>query len=137
MNDVVREVGGTLGIAVLGSILTSGYGSAWTTPWPACPPEPPPRRATASARPTRSPRDWRRRRRQARSHLADSAFVNAMSTTATIAAAVAVIGALIALVFLPARARDEAPVAALAPVAADQTNPKMARAPHGARAGKG
>ena len=28
MNDVVREVGGTLGIAVLGSVLTSCYGSA-------------------------------------------------------------------------------------------------------------
>ena len=27
MNDVVRELGGTLGVAVLGSILASGYGS--------------------------------------------------------------------------------------------------------------
>ena len=28
MNDVVREVGGTLGIAVLGSVLNSAFGSA-------------------------------------------------------------------------------------------------------------
>ena len=27
MNDVVRELGGTLGVAVLGSVLTSSYGS--------------------------------------------------------------------------------------------------------------
>jgi hypothetical protein len=37
-------------------------------------------------------------------HLANGAFVDAMATTATIAAAAAVIGALIALAFLPARA---------------------------------
>ena len=32
MNDVVREVAGTLGIAVLGSVLASAYARAWTAP---------------------------------------------------------------------------------------------------------
>ena len=45
-----------------------------------------------------SPAAWSRR---------NSAFVDAMATTATIAAAIAVVGALIAAAFLPARARTE------------------------------
>ena len=32
MNDVVREVGGTLGVAVLGSVLASGYGGSMDEP---------------------------------------------------------------------------------------------------------
>ena len=40
---------------------------------------------------------------------ANSAFVDALTTTATLGAAAAVIGALIALAFLPARARAEQP----------------------------
>ena len=40
---------------------------------------------------------------------ANGAFVDAMATTATLAAAAAVIGALIALAFLPSRARTETP----------------------------
>ena len=54
MNDVVREVGGTLGIAVLGSILSSSYGSGMDDATAGLPTRRPRRRATASARPTRS-----------------------------------------------------------------------------------
>jgi hypothetical protein len=50
---------------------------------------------------------------------ANSAFVDAMATTATLAAAAAVIGALIALAFLPSRARVESP----APLGADLLEP--------------
>jgi hypothetical protein len=42
------------------------------------------------------------------SHLADQAFVDAMTTTATLAAGVALVGALIAAAFLPSRARNRA-----------------------------
>jgi DHA2 family multidrug resistance protein-like MFS transporter len=38
---------------------------------------------------------------------ADQAFVHAMSTTTTVAAAVALLGAVVALAFLPSRARPE------------------------------
>ena len=81
MNDVVREVGGTLGIAVLGSILTSGYGSGMDD-------------ATAG-----------------------------LLTAALLAAGAAVVGALIALAFLPSRAaRGAAP----APTAGERLQPAMA-----------
>ena len=53
---------------------------------------------------------------------ANSAFVDAMATTATLAAAAAVIGALIALAFLPSRARAEHP----APLGAELLEPAMA-----------
>jgi hypothetical protein len=51
-------------------------------------------------------------------HLADSAFVDAMSTTATLATAVALVGAVIALLFLPSRARAQAPAPVPEPAAA-------------------
>ena len=35
MNDVVREVGGTLGVAVLGSVLTSSFASGMADASPA------------------------------------------------------------------------------------------------------
>jgi hypothetical protein len=51
-------------------------------------------------------------------HVADSAFVDAMSTTATLATAVALFGALVALVFLPSRAPAEVPAALPEPASA-------------------
>ena len=49
MNDVVREVGGTLGVAVLGSVLASSYGDGRTAPSRGCRTTPLRPRATASA----------------------------------------------------------------------------------------
>jgi EmrB/QacA subfamily drug resistance transporter len=106
-NDVVREVGGTLGVAVLGSLLTSSYGSRMdgaVTGLPAG-------AADAATDSVGAAHD-------VAGHLgggvgarlvgvADQAFVDAMATTATLAAAAAVMGALIALAFLPSRARPE------------------------------
>ncbi|MDZ5620072.1 MFS transporter [Nocardioides sp. HM23] len=103
MNDVLRELGGTLGVAVLGSILASKYGSSIdgsvsTLPEPV---------AAAS-------QDSVEGAHVVAAQLggdsatnliasADQAFVTAMGTTTDIAAAVALAGALVALVFLPAR----------------------------------
>ena len=110
MNDVVRELGGTLGVAVLGSILASSYGSGMDDATAGLPPR---RRRGGERQRRRGPRGRRAaRRRSAAPQLIDaanSAFVDAMATTATLAAAAAVIGALIALAFLPSRARAEAP----------------------------
>jgi EmrB/QacA subfamily drug resistance transporter len=105
MNDVVRELGGTLGVAVLGSILASSYGSSMDDataglPHPA---------AEAAG-------DSVGAAHEVGGHLAggsgaklietaNGAFVDALTTTATLGAAAAVIGALIALAFLPSRAR--------------------------------
>ena len=93
MNDVVREVGGTLGVAVLGSFLSSGFSSAMDSSVAGLSPEQAhaasdsvgaahavAAQLDATAAPTLVA-------------AADQAFVDAMATTATIAAAVALIGA--------------------------------------------
>ena len=102
MNDVVREVAGTLGIAVLGSVLASSYASGMDGVVSGLPAD----AATAASDSVGA------------AHVvaaqvggadlvaaANQAFVDAMGTTASIAAAVAIVGALIAAVFLPARVR--------------------------------
>ena len=117
MNDVVREVGGTLGIAVLGSILASAYASGIDGAVSTLPAD-----AAAAA----SDNVGAAHEVAAQSGATDlvaaanQAFVDAMSTTAGIATAIAVAGALIAAAFLPARARQDsvAPGGALAEGAA-------------------
>ena len=122
MNDVVREVGGTLGIAVLGSILSSSYGSGMDDATAGLP------QAAGEAA-----SDSVGAAHEVGAQLgggagatlidsANSAFVDAMTTTATLAAGAAVIGALIALAFLPSRARAEKP----ASLGSDLLKPAMA-----------
>jgi EmrB/QacA subfamily drug resistance transporter len=98
MNDVVREVGGTLGIAVLGSVLATSYASNMD-------------RAPEAARDSVGAAHAVAAQTGATDLVAtaNQAFVDAMSTTAGIAAAIAMVGAVIALAFLPARARAEDP----------------------------
>jgi predicted MFS family arabinose efflux permease len=94
MNDTVRMVGGALGVAVLGSVLATGYRGGMDD-------------APAAAQESvgaalAAGRD---------SALADQAidaFVNGMHTTAIVAAAVALSGAVLAAAFLPRRARAAA-----------------------------
>jgi EmrB/QacA subfamily drug resistance transporter len=105
MNDVVREVAGTLGVAVLGSILSSAYASGMDGAVDGLPSE----AATAAsdsvggAHEVAAGMDGQTAADLAAA--ANGAFVDAMSTTASVAAAIAVVGALIAAAFLPARAR--------------------------------
>jgi EmrB/QacA subfamily drug resistance transporter len=121
MNDVVRELGGTLGVAVLGSILSSSYSSSMGDATAGLPH---PAAAAASDSVGAAHEVAAQLGGRAGAKLIDtanSAFVNAMTTTATLAAAAAVIGALIALAFLPSRARAEAP----APLGPDALAPAM------------
>jgi EmrB/QacA subfamily drug resistance transporter len=105
MNDVVREVGGTLGVAVLGSFLSSGFASAMDGSVPDLPAE----QAEAAGDSVGAAHAVAAQLGGgAAARLVDAsnhAFVDAMATTASIAAAVALAGALIAAAFLPARAR--------------------------------
>jgi EmrB/QacA subfamily drug resistance transporter len=107
MNDVVREVGGTLGIAVLGSALTSAYAGGMDGAVAGLPAE----SAGAASDSVGAAHEVAAQvGGSAGADLvstANHAFVDALSTTASIAAAVAVAGALIALAFLPARPRAE------------------------------
>ena len=121
MNDVVREVAGTLGVAVLGSLLSSAYASGMDGATDGLPAD-----AAAAAS------DSVGAAQQVAADVGGSAgadlvassqqaFVDAMSTTASVAAAIAVAGALIAAAFLPARARarsERAPAALPEPAAA-------------------
>jgi hypothetical protein len=107
MNDVVREVGGTLGVAVLGSILASSYASGMSGATAGLP-------ADAAAAAGDSVGAAHAVAAQVGSSslvdAANQAFVDAMGTAAGIAAAIAVVGALIAAAFLPSGARAEAVV---------------------------
>jgi hypothetical protein len=98
MNDVVREVAGTLGIAVLGSVLASAYSGGMDGAVAGLP-------GGAAAAASDSVGAAHAVAAQLGSAdlvaASNQAFIDAMS----IAAAVAVVGALIAAFFLPARAR--------------------------------
>jgi EmrB/QacA subfamily drug resistance transporter len=113
MNDVVREVGGTLGVAVLGSVLASAYASGMDGATDGL-------SAEAAAAASDSIGGAHAVAAEAGGETAatlvstaNDAFVDAMSTTAGVAAAIALAGALIAAAFLPARARAKAAAGAL------------------------
>jgi hypothetical protein len=103
MNDTTRQVGGALGVAVLGSILASGYGAAIE-----------PALHTAPSQVTQAAGDSIGAAATIAAQLgsrgegllaaARSAFIEGMGDAVLVGAGVAVAGALLVLVFLPARA---------------------------------
>jgi EmrB/QacA subfamily drug resistance transporter len=113
VNDTTREIGGTLGVAVLGSIMASVYGGRILdalsgTPLPAG-------LRTAAG-------DSLAEALQIAGNVggaggrgialaAQDAFVHAFQIGSVVTGAVAVAGAVLALLFLPSRSRDEEPVA--------------------------
>jgi len=107
MNDVVREVGGTLGVAVLGSVVSTGYASGMDGATSGLPHG----AAEAASDSVGGAHEVAAEIGGAASTklivLADQAFIDAMTTAAGVAAGVALVGALIAALFLPARARTE------------------------------
>jgi EmrB/QacA subfamily drug resistance transporter len=115
VNDTTRQVGGALGVAVLGSVVTSGYATriasalhGGISPAAASAAHDSVGGAIGAAQQVGG---------QAGQVLAAAArhgFVGAMRPAMLIAAAVTVAGALVVLLFLPARAVDESDVAVLA-----------------------
>jgi hypothetical protein len=106
MNDTVRLVGGTLGVAILGSLLSSGYG-ADMEPAVKSLPQPAADAATDSLGHASVVADQiGGSAGQALSNAAETAFTTAMSTSLTVAAATALAGAVLALVVLPGRSRE-------------------------------
>ena len=102
MNDTTRMVGGALGVAVMGSALSSSYGSIM---------EPvvtqlPPAAAAAASDSVGAAIEVARRAGPLGGELVDvarSAFVDAMGDALLIGASIAVLGAVIVLSWLPAR----------------------------------
>jgi EmrB/QacA subfamily drug resistance transporter len=109
VNDTTREVGGTLGVAVLGSIMASVYGSQIVgalsgTPLPTA------ARAAAGdslAAALQVAAQVGGAAGQDLASAARDAFVQAFQIGSLVTGAVALAGAVIALVFLPARPREE------------------------------
>jgi len=105
VNDTTREVGGALGVAILGSLLAAGYHASMTDS-AAVHALPPAQAAVAHDSLGGAVQVAGQLGGAGQSLLADAshAFVNAMSSTVLVGAGVALIGALIALVWLPSRA---------------------------------
>jgi len=106
MNDTTRQVGGALGVAILGSVLSSSFGSAIAPALRGLPAS-----AAAAARDSIGGASFVAARMggpdgRALLQAARGAFVIGMGHAVLIAAGVALLGAVVALVFLPARARD-------------------------------
>ncbi|CAN5650779.1 MFS transporter [soil metagenome] len=106
MNDTTRMVGGALGVAVIGSVLSSSYGEAIT---PAVSNLPPPAASAASDSVGGALSVAGRIGPQASELVlaARSAFVESMGDAILVAAGVAMLGAMVALFFLPARPRSD------------------------------
>jgi EmrB/QacA subfamily drug resistance transporter len=109
VNDTTRTAGGTLGVAVLGSLLSSGYRGgmdAVTAQLPA------PAREAANDSIAGAMAVAHRIGDGRLAAAAQDAFLSGMHTAALVAAAIALAGALVALVFLPSYERAPEPVTA-------------------------
>jgi EmrB/QacA subfamily drug resistance transporter len=108
VNDTTREVGGALGVAILGSITASSYRSTITaSPVYAAASEQSAAAAAAIKDSVGGAAEVAQRvpaaAATALTDTANAAFVHALSHTVLVAAAIALVGALVALVFLPSR----------------------------------
>jgi EmrB/QacA subfamily drug resistance transporter len=114
MNDTVRMVGGTLGVAVLGSLLSSRYGADMDGAVDGLPDS----AATAAGESIGHASVVADRMGgdvgATLDRVAETAFTSAMSTTLIVAAGVAMAGAIVARIVLPGRERERVEKAALA-----------------------
>ncbi|MGC2240363.1 MAG: DHA2 family efflux MFS transporter permease subunit [Acidimicrobiia bacterium] len=107
MNDTTRQIGGALGVAILGSVLASAYSSSMAPAVASLPPQ-------AAAQASDSIGGAVRVAGQlgdagpALLRAATSSFIDGMQTAVWVAAAVALIGAILTWLFLPARPREMA-----------------------------
>ena len=113
MNDTVRMVGGTLGVAVLGSLLSGRYGADMHVAVEGLPAQ-----AQHAAEGSIGGAGVVADRLgggagSSLERLAETAFSSAMGTSLTVAAAVAMAGAFVALFVLPGRERERVEKAAL------------------------
>jgi EmrB/QacA subfamily drug resistance transporter len=106
MNDTTRMVGGTLGVAVLGSLLSSGYGADMERVTAGLDPRAAEFAGESIGAAGRVAERIGGEAGAALSQAADGAFVSAMSTALTAGAGVALAGAVFALVVMPRRERE-------------------------------
>jgi EmrB/QacA subfamily drug resistance transporter len=106
MNDTTRQVGGALGVAIVGSIMSSSYSSHMAAAVKGLPAQ-----AAAAARNSVGAATGVAQHAgpagAALLRSAHIAFVNAMGDAVMVAAGVALLGAIVSLLFLPARPIEE------------------------------
>lgn len=105
MNDTTRQVGGALGVAILGSVLASSYGASIAPALVGLPPE----AAAAAGDSVGGAIGVASQMGDAGVQLvaaANEAFVGAMSSAVWVAAGMALLGAILTWLYLPARALD-------------------------------
>ncbi|HTN81426.1 MAG TPA: DHA2 family efflux MFS transporter permease subunit [Acidimicrobiales bacterium] len=107
VNDTTREIGGALGVAVIGSVLASVYSSHLTDAASGRLPQPALDTATSSVGAALAVAQRIGPAAEPLVSAARQAFVDGMVIGSRLTAVVAVIGALVALKWLPARATDE------------------------------
>jgi EmrB/QacA subfamily drug resistance transporter len=107
MNDVVREVGGTLGVAVLGSILSTSYASGMDDATSGLPHGAAEAASDSVGGAHEVAAEMSAGAGAKLIGLADQSFVDAMNNASSLAAGIALVGAFVALAFLPSRARKE------------------------------
>ena len=112
VNDTTREIGGTLGVAVLGSIMASVYGGQILDALSGAPLPAGLRTAAGDslAAALQIAGDVGGTAGQGIALAAQDAFVHAFQIGSVVTGAVALVGAAIALLFLPARSREEEPI---------------------------
>jgi EmrB/QacA subfamily drug resistance transporter len=102
MNDTTRQVGGALGVAILGSILASNYSSAMTPAVAALPPQAG-EIASDSIGGAVAVASQIGEAGAALFQVASEAFIDGMTSAVWVAAGVALVGAVVTWLYLPAR----------------------------------
>ena len=105
MNDTTRMVGGSLGVAVLGSLLSSGYGGDMDRITAGMDPRAAEAAGESIGAAGRVAKRVGGETGAALAQAADGAFVSAMSSALAVGAGVALVGAVFALVVMPRRER--------------------------------
>ncbi len=111
MNDTTRQVGGALGVAIIGSVLSSVYGSRITDALSGKVPDQALDAARSGVGGALAVAERAGDAGAGLAELARNAFVDAMHGGAIVAAVAAALGAVVVFVFLPAHARREDEVA--------------------------
>jgi hypothetical protein len=106
VNDTTRQVGGALGVAVIGSVLASIYGSRVGEFLQG---KPVPSGLAQQYKQSLGLALQASKQVPGLARTAIDAFIDGMHAGVLVAAGVAFVGAIIALVWLPARARSDAP----------------------------
>ena len=116
MNDTTRMVGGTLGVAILGSVLNSSYSGSMESATQGLPADAAQSAGGSIGGATGVAEHIGGSAARVLNQAAESAFTDAMGIALVVAAGVALAGAVVALTVMPGRSREET-VPALEPVA--------------------